>query len=182
MDFRCWGPFVPEELAARASLGMIASRGTGSHSGGFVSTKTFPEKVTPINTGLSPLRAQFTGQQAPTFPRLTGGSGHWDRALRIGRSYQSAENRNGLALAIGPVWRMTSPKGPSKQVCAFFRRGDFTTICEHLPPKCGFRKRLFAQLFQPIRTVPEVARQALWPRVEGQGSVCDCRASLTGLS
>ena len=59
----------------------------------------------------------------------------------VSSSWYLVENRKGLALAMGPVARMTSPKGPSKKVREFLRNRRFPTSCEEPLHERTFRKR-----------------------------------------
>jgi len=73
------------------------------------------------------------------------------------------ENRNGFALAIGPVALTTSPKGPSKQVRAFLRKGWKPSSCDLKLLEQAFRKRPPSRtgtLLQALLRLPD--RTKLW--------------------
>jgi hypothetical protein len=58
----------------------------------------------------------------------------------VSSSWYLVANRKGLALAIGPVWRMTSPKGSSLVVREFAGSGLFTGQYARFAEQAVFRK------------------------------------------
>jgi len=85
---------------------------------------------------------------------------------------------NGLALAIGPVARRSSPKGPSKQVRGFSESGQFTGGCGRSLPERAFRKRRAHGLPLPLHTAL-MAHKRRFRRLETGGRDNSCQASLT---